>query len=204
MSQDKGFQLGEDWFHWAPPVWKQLLEQDLIPNRKAFLEIGSFEGRSMLWTVNNMMHDGGFITCIDTWEGGEEHKAEQMDNAEARFDNNMRLIQQTYPRRQVHKKKGRSFDMLLELNQGGYQYDFIYVDGSHIARDVMTDACLAWPLLKPGGVIVFDDYSWGDARDVLHNPKVAVDAFSLLFREQIRLVHVSYQAIYKKQGEPNE
>ncbi len=32
----------------------------------------------------------------------------------------------------------------------------IYVDGSHKARDVIADAVLAWALLRPGGILIFD------------------------------------------------
>ncbi len=39
-------------------------------------------------------------------------------------------------------------------------YDFVYVDGSHRASDVLTDAVLAWPLLKAGGLLIFDDDGW--------------------------------------------
>jgi hypothetical protein len=33
-------------------------------------------------------------------------------------------------------------------------------DGSHRARDVLEDAVLSWPLLKVGGIMLFDDYLW--------------------------------------------
>ena len=46
---------------------------------------------------------------------------------------------------------------LCDLNKC---FDFIYIDGSHIAKDVLTDACMAWPLLMPKGLMVFDDYMW--------------------------------------------
>ncbi len=81
-------------------------------------------------------------------------------------------------------------------------YDFIYIDGSHIAKDVMTDACMAWPLLNPKGLMVFDDYLWTpNARDILHRPKAAIDAFTNLFAEEVDIVHVGYQLIVRKKGE---
>jgi meiotically up-regulated gene 157 (Mug157) protein len=36
------YKFTRDWFSWAPPVWEQLTQH--LPNKKAFLEIGSFEG----------------------------------------------------------------------------------------------------------------------------------------------------------------
>lgn len=32
----------------------------------------------------------------------------------------------------------------------------VYIDGSHAAKDVIADAVLAWALLRPGGVLIFD------------------------------------------------
>lgn len=53
------------------------------------------------------------------------------------------------------------------------QFDLIYIDGSHMRVDVMMDAVLAWPLLKAGGVMVFDDYEWDRYRDnMVCHPKV--------------------------------
>jgi hypothetical protein len=190
-----------DWFGSAPDVWPHLIP--LLPERKAFLEIGSFEGRSTVWTIENMMEDGGFIDCVDTWQGSEEHGAEDMGSVEARFDDNVETAMRKYAhddgaRRWVSKLVGKSTDKLAILITQKDLYDFIYIDGSHVAKDVLTDACMAWKLLKPKGVMVFDDYMWGDPRDILHRPKPAIDAFCNLFAEEAEIVHVGYQLVVRK------
>jgi len=202
------YQFTKDWFHWAPEVWEQLIP--LLPERperggREFLEIGSFEGRSTVWIVENMMRDdAGGLTCIDTWEGGEEHSAEDMAAVEGRFDYNKELLEEKFPHRIVHKFKGTSSQwlahFLVEAPKDRVDFDFIYIDGSHIAKDVLTDACMAWPLLKPKGLMVFDDYMWGNPRDALHRPKIAIDAFTNIFGETAEIVHVGYQLVVRKKG----
>ena len=32
----------------------------------------------------------------------------------------------------------------------------IYIDGSHLAQDVLTDAVMAWKLLKTTGIMILD------------------------------------------------
>lgn len=39
-------------------------------------------------------------------------------------------------------------------------FDLIYIDGSHMRLDVLTDAVMAWQLLRVHGILVFDDYEW--------------------------------------------
>lgn len=195
-----GYKFTEDWFSWAPSVWEQLSEK--LPQRRYFLEVGSYEGRSMVWMAENMADpDFAYIFCIDTWAGGEEHGAHDMAAVEERFDHNRQLIQTRYPELAVRKCKGKSSSHLAGL-QEDYEgmFDFVYIDGSHIARDVLTDACMAWPLLRKGGVLVFDDYLWGAPRDLLHRPKVAVDAFMNIFAEELEPLHLGYQAAIRKKG----
>lgn len=201
------YEFTQDWFHWAPEVWKQLIP--LLPEGETygaadhglrnFLEIGSFEGRSAVWTMENMMRPGDWITCIDTWEGGEEHTKEQMSGTFERFRNNMD--------RAVMKNPGASYGWLKEpstealagfLGDGPNEFHFIYIDGSHVAKDVMTDACMAWPLLKKGGIMVFDDYLWGEPVAILHKPKIAIDCFTTLFAEELEFLHIGYQLIIRK------
>jgi predicted O-methyltransferase YrrM len=198
------YQFTKDWFNWAPAVWEQLIP--LLsgePSLRTFLEIGSFEGRSSVWIMENMMTDGDHLICVDTWEGGEEHKAdgEDMGSVEARFDHNMKVAQGKFPERNFETIKDFSYGALASLVRSTYDFDFIYIDGSHTAPDVLTDACLAWPLLKPKGMMVFDDYMWGEPRDILHRPKPAIDAFCNIFAEQAEIVHVGYQLVVRKKGE---
>jgi predicted O-methyltransferase YrrM len=195
------YKYTKDWFNWAPAVWEQLIP--LLPERKAFLEIGSFEGRSMVWIAENMAEAGTFIHCIDTWEGGEEHSEEDMAAVEARFDHNLDLVHLNHEV-DVFKHKGTSVQhlahWLIEAAEDHACFDFIYIDGSHVAKDVMTDACMAWPLLEKGGIMVFDDYMWGNPRDALHRPKIAIDAFTNIFGETAEIIHVGYQLVVRKKG----
>jgi predicted O-methyltransferase YrrM len=193
------YQFTKDWFNWAPEVWTQLIP--LLSDRLNFLEIGSFEGRSAAWIVENMMEDEGNIQCVDTWEGGEEHSAEDMAAVEARFLHNAKVIGEKYPHRTVIQIKDTSTRALARFIEEEYTYGFIYIDGSHIAKDVLTDACMAWSMLQQGGIMVFDDYMWGNPRDILHRPKPAIDAFCNIFAEEAEIVHVGYQLVVRKKGE---
>jgi len=199
------YQFTKDWFNWAPEIWNQLtLMLSGTATNRQFLEIGSFEGRSSIWIAENMMQENDILRCIDTWEGGEEHGEEDMGGVEDRFRHNLIVATKKLPRRRIFQLKGTSTKKLAELQShpSGNSFDFIYIDGSHIAKDVLTDACMAWPLLKPKGLMVFDDYLWTpNARDILHRPKAAIDAFINLFAEEVEIVHIGYQLIVRKKGE---
>ena len=197
------YQFTKDWFNWAPAVWEQLIPH--LPGEagsRKFLEVGSFEGRSTVWIMENMMVDGDYMLCIDTWEGGEEHGEEDMDAVFNRFRANVQAAREKTGIRSVgHSRETSTKGLAEELIEWAGTYDFIYIDGSHIAKDVLTDACMAWPLLTPKGMMVFDDYMWGNPRDILHRPKPAIDAFCNIFAEEAEIVHVGYQLVVRKKGE---
>lgn len=190
------YQFTQDWFQWGEKVWPQLIPH--MQSRKYFLEIGSFEGRSTIWIIEHMMEDGGDITCIDTWEGGEEHSDLNMGDVEQRFDHNISTIGKQYMNRHVNKIKDTSVNALADLIKKKLTFDFIYVDGSHVAKDVLADACMAWQLLAKNGIMIFDDYLWGNPALPLHNPKIAIDAFVNTFGDQIQIMHVGYQLVIKR------
>lgn len=58
-------------------------------------------------------------------------------------------------------------------------YDILYVDGSHLAADVLTDAILGWGLVKVGGIIIFDDYDFqfNDSVNTEQDTKIGIYAF---------------------------
>jgi predicted O-methyltransferase YrrM len=196
------YQFTKDWFNWAPEVWTQLIPH--LPSEagsRRFLEVGSFEGRSTVWIMENMMQDGDYMLCIDTWEGGEEHGEEDMDAVFMRFRANVQAAREKTGIKSVgHSRQSSTQGLAEEISEWTGNYDFIYIDGSHRAPDVLTDACMSWPLLKAGGLMVFDDYMWGNPRDALHRPKIAIDAFTNIFGETAEVVHMGYQLVVRKKG----
>ena len=196
------YQFTKDWFQWAPEVWTQLIP--MLPERaeegRCFLEIGSFEGRSTVWIMENMMQDGDEIHCVDTWEGGEEHSEEDMDSVYGRFTHNMQLLQ-------AKQALGLSVCMgtstqelahwLIEEPDQYPHFDFIYIDGSHQAHQVLRDAVNADAHLRAGGILAFDDYRWGShLRDT---PAPAIDAFLRCFEGRYELLDLGLQVWVRKQ-----
>jgi predicted O-methyltransferase YrrM len=196
MSND--YEFTKDWFAHAPEVWEHLIPMlPGTPGERSFLEIGSYEGRSAVWIAENMMEEGDTLLCIDTWKGGEEHSGEDMLEVHQRFLRNMEKLENL---KQVNWGFVRAPAAAIASYFSGRQplLAFIYIDGSHQAKDVLTDACMAWQVLAPGGIMVFDDYLWGDPRDVLHRPKLAIDAFVNIFAEDLTVLHVGHQLAIKR------
>jgi predicted O-methyltransferase YrrM len=176
-----------------------LAVKNILPARQDMLEIGSFEGRSMVWIAKNMLEDGGTLVCIDTWLGGVEHRTVGMDLnvIEERFDHNLELLEIEEPNKTVIKKKGRSSEMVASLIDSP-KFDLIYVDGSHEAADCLSDAVMCWEVLKPGGVMIFDDYGWNDRPVGPLHPKPAVDAFINFFHKDLTVLYMNYQVAVQK------
>ena len=78
----------------------------------------------------------------------------------------------------------------------------IYLDGSHEAPNVLFDGMLSWGLLKPGGVLIFDDYLWVPQLLAGHRPQLAIDLFLRYHSGQYDLLHHGYQVAISKKQEP--
>lgn len=82
--------------------------------------------------------------------------------------------------------------------RGRSSFDFVYIDGSHRAPDVLADAVLAWPLIRPGGVLAFDDYEWGHALPETERPMIAIEAFLRVYADELNVYHNAYQVAVEK------
>jgi len=126
-----------------------------------------------------------------------------MNEVEARFRINTEnaLSLATHPvDLQLHKDLShRALARMLADGKENY-FDFIYIDGSHQAPDVLCDAVLAFKLLKTGGTMAFDDYLWTNelttAPEILKCPKPAIDAFVNINFQKIRILKMPLYQLY--------
>lgn len=160
------------------------------------LEIGSWQGLSAAFLLSYF--DKATLTCVDTWEGADEHKAHQATN-----HNTLSKIEKTFDanlseyKDRLTKYKGTSyqyFNDCFEIDK----FDLIYIDGSHHSDDVVVDAIKSFEMLKVGGLIIFDDYLWQYYDRKIDNPCGAINAFIRLKRNQLEVICFDYQLVVRK------
>lgn len=183
-----------DWFSQNAERWTGLLAPLAGRPNLEFLEVGAFEGMATVWLLTNVLTDpSSRITAIDTWDGSPEHGPDLTDGLWERFLGNIDpwLAQVTIIRQP-------SWRGLRQLRAEPW-LDFAYLDGSHDAPDVLSDLVLTWPLIKPGGVLVCDDYPWQyRGGDRLLRPAPAINAFRAIYAHQFRAVEFGWQATFWK------
>jgi precorrin-6B methylase 2 len=183
-----------DWFSYNIPIWTHYLNELKDKPNLHFLEIGSYEGRSTVWLLENILTSNtSTITCIDTFEGSIEHILHFQNDIKNLFDIFSHNISKF--KNKVNIIKDKSQDALKKINE---KYDFIYVDGDHKASSVIEDAILSFPLLKKGGIMIFDDYLWFEMKKFIDNPKVAIDAFLEIYADKIIILYKNHQVIIEK------
>ena len=171
-----------DWFTGGrTEAWPKYLAP-FASKRVNYLEVGTFEGRSMVWMLDNvLLHPDSRATGVDI-----EIKPRYLQN-----------LNRSGSCDKVRNLQGRSQDVLRNLPKASY--DIIYIDGSHVTQDVMVDAVLAFDLLKPGGLLIFDDYApliWLWPKDI--RPKQAIDAFVAGYRQHLESVIQNFQLMVRK------
>lgn len=208
----RDYRFTNTWFAKSRDAWRRLLPQ-LDPAR--ILEIGSYEGAAVCFLIDELAPRKPLeIHCVDTWAGGVEHAEggehpADMGSVEARFRHNtgQALAAARHPV-DLHVHRKPSDEALVDLLAGGRRnaFDFVYVDGSHQAPDVLCDAVLGFRLLRVGGVMAFDDYLWAEklpyGTDPIRCPKPAIDAFTTLYCRKLRILEAPlYQIYVQKTGD---
>jgi len=177
----KNYQFTQDWFTHNIPIWKRHLQQFTGIADFQVVEIGSFQGMSACWLLDNILtHPTAKITCIDLYF--------QQD-----FKGN---IAQTGVAEKVIELEGYSQDLLVNLDSEFY--DIAYVDGCHKPTSALQDAILSWRLVKVGGLMIFDDYEFTFPDSPEQDTKIGINVFLEMFASQLEVVHKGYQLIVKK------
>jgi predicted O-methyltransferase YrrM len=158
------------------------------------LQLGSFTGDASIWLLDNILTgEGSHLDDVDLLLCPPELSHLNIDFSEVESIYLSRI--KNYKNVSFHKKT--TVEVLR--NAPCDYYDFIYVDASHDAVDVLIDAELSWFLLKVGGIIAFDDYEWGiDRFSNLRTPKRGVETFHARRRKKLSLVNDPTTQIWLK------
>jgi len=114
-----------------------------------YLEIGTFQGASTHFMFTRLLNLNSTVTIIDPFENSQ---SEAIGNYNL-FKNNLKDY---LPR--IKEYKEYSNNILNTLPKDSF--DVVYIDGSHLAKDVYYDLTHTFDLVKKGGIIICDDYLW--------------------------------------------
>jgi predicted O-methyltransferase YrrM len=113
------------------------------------LHVGAGGGEGVvLWLDEMFPHPASEVHCIDCYDGDEGGRMRE------RFDASIKAS--GYGHR-VHLYEGTSREVLAWMIAGDSyweSFDFVYLWHAVDSSELLADACQAWNLLKPGGIVV--------------------------------------------------
>ncbi len=157
-----------------------------------FLQIGAFTGDASLWLLDNILTGpDAHLVDVDTWEGSNEPEHEPFDWAD---------VERTHAAKvgfRGRKFKGTSEQFFARRVDS---FDFIYIDGDHTAPGVLSDAVHAFEVLKPGGLLAFDDYQWKPYPEAPPQecPAMAIDTFTACYQDRLDILEAGLQVWVRK------
>lgn len=162
----------------------------------SFLQVGAYTGDASLWMLENILtHEDSMLEDVDTWGGSEEPAHEDIDFKEVHrvyLEKVAPYADKVFPLQMTSKEYFN--DVKSEV------HDFIYIDGAHTASDVIDDAVNAWQMLKPGGIMAFDDYTWLHPDGEIATPKPAINFFVWAKQKELTVIVMNGQLWVRKNG----
>ncbi|HZV21796.1 MAG TPA: class I SAM-dependent methyltransferase [Hyphomicrobiales bacterium] len=188
----KQYIFTKNWFTHKIAVWTEILKEFKGKPNITYLEIGTFEGRSALWVLENILtNPTAKITVIDAFEEGTLQ----------RFRSNINLSGEASKFKIL---AGLSTEKIKEVPLNSI--DFAYIDGSGKGIVMLSDLVNTWNVVKVGGVMICSRYALdAELRKALElqpndsGPYEAIDAFLKVYKSYIKLlVFEENQVIVRK------
>lgn len=166
--------------------WEILLAEFRGQPDVHYLEIGVYEGRSSCWMMEKICtHPTSTGEGIDHWLTTDPADQPQREEIYGRARHNLGRYGSRF---KLHRGISRKV-----LTSGKFRENskaIIYVDGDHSSFGTIQDAVICWPLLKKGGIMIFDDYllgiGWRKATEQ-NMPKLGIDTFLKIYLGQYEI-----------------
>lgn len=137
---------------------------------RAILEVGTWRGASAIHMaqVARRLDPAAQVLCVDTWLGS--HKV-LWTNPEYRKQLDLRhgFPQQYFQflanvvlsglQDAIFPMPMTSYAATGLIAEAGLSFDLVYIDAHHDEEEVAGDIRRCWPLLRPGGFLLGDDYN---------------------------------------------
>ena len=151
--------VGWDHFTMHVPLWNKVLGH-YFNHRTGlkFLELGSGNGLCANYLLDNYDCE---LHTVDM----DDVRIENVDGVDYEIGTTQNLKPFIKEGRcKFYQQTTKEFlqEMVLVNLEEDELYDFIYVDASHEPDDVLYDAVLSWDMLKPEGLMIFDELNWDD------------------------------------------
>jgi predicted O-methyltransferase YrrM len=155
---------------------------------QSFLEIGTFEGLASFWINKKYIKNNGSHIIVDPLTDVIDVTTDVDMINEENFYFNLNKIK----RGDVLFKRITS-DNFFKKNK--IQFDFIYIDGSHLLEDIKNDLENSHRFIMDNGIIWCDDYLGGDAPNYC---KIPIDNFYEKYKDEYEIIFKDYQIAFKK------
>ena len=177
-----------DYFSLNAYYWNSIINSHF--KEFSYLEIGSWEGNSALYILKNFRTKN--VICVDIWDRyNDEYKEHNLKNFE-NFKSNLSEFKERFS-----YFKNTSNEFFIKNVE---KFDIIYIDGWHEAPQVYKDINNSWDCLNINGIIICDDYFYGDIT-ANHNddlPANAINKFILNKKNKLKIINVNNTQIFLK------
>tara|TARA_Y100000590_G_C15696057_1_gene1005146 strand:+ start:637 stop:1299 length:663 start_codon:yes stop_codon:yes gene_type:complete len=158
-------------------VWQPMRNK---PNLN-FLEIGSFEGQSAMWFLEEILtHETSKLVCVDP-HGDNTYDPMRKESSKTIYETfKQNILDNKKYKKKVTYHRENSRQALRRYPADGGIFDFAYIDGLHYAHGVLEDLVLTWPLVKEGGVIILDDFAGANLGTMPNSERALIGINSFL------------------------
>ena len=182
---DQKIQDQQKLFYKPLPIWFEILKKNnLIKKKTNILEIGSFEGMSLLFYEK-------FLNVKKIYA------VDPLTISKLNISNFYYNIKK-FKNIKFFKMKSDSF-FKKKIN---IKFDIIYIDGSHYGPDVNKDLVNSFNILKKGGIIIIDDFLFDyDVRKSNYKFYETVMGGFFMFLKKFpdfKILYIGHQLVIKK------
>ena len=141
--------------------WFSFVKLENYQNKSInYLEIGAFYGANLLSVANTYAsHKNSKLFAIDPWQDYDEYP-EYKNEQQSIYLKFMENVNNSNLGDKIIPIRGFSSNEVLKFENDFF--DIIYIDGNHEPEFVLEDAVVSFRKLKNNGIMIFDDYGWGE------------------------------------------